>query len=84
MGGFAFSSPSENGLFVILVFSEMTVAIAHLWADHQNHFTAPIKLLQSSGKRKTFLRKKLDNNSFDSSTAQITSETEQRAREEQS
>lgn len=83
MGGFASSSPSENGLFVILVFSEMTVAIAHLWADHQNHFKAPIKLLQSSGKRKTFLRKK-HNNSFDSSTAQITSETEQRAREEQS
>lgn len=65
--------PRENGLFVIPVFSETTVAIAHLWTDHQNPFKVPIKLLQSSGRRKTVLRKK-HNNSFDSSTSQITSE----------
>lgn len=73
MGGFAFFSPSENGLFVILVLSETTAAIAPLRTDNQNPFRTPIKLLQSSGTGKTFPRKK-HNNSFDSSTSQITSE----------
>lgn len=73
MGGFAFSSPSENGLFVIPVLSETSAVIAPLRTDNQNPFRTPIKLLQSSGTGKTFPRKK-HSNSFDSSTSQITSE----------
>lgn len=68
---------------LILVFSELPVAIAHLWTDHQKSFKGPIKLLQSSGRRKTFLRRK-HNSSFVSSTSQITSETPSKEpREEQ-
>lgn len=52
----------------------MTAAIAQLWTGHQSLFKSPIKLLQSSGWRQTSLRRE-HNNSFDSSTSQITSET---------
>lgn len=65
------------------VFSEMPVAIAHLWTDHQKTFKTPIKPMQSFGRRKTFLRRK-HNSSFVSSTSQITSETlSKELREEQ-
>lgn len=43
--------------WLILVFSKMPVAIAYLWTDHQKAFKTPIKLLQSSDRRETFLRR---------------------------
>lgn len=56
----------------------MPVAITHIWTDHQKTFKTPIELLQSSGRRRTFLRRKCNSSFVSRHVANHIRDSEQR------